>query len=45
LKEGEIYICGLNPGGVGDAPHHRTIREDLRRLPHKISNNYLDESW
>jgi hypothetical protein len=45
LKEGDLYICGLNPGGVGDAPHHHTIREDLGMLPHKTSNNYLDESW
>ncbi len=44
LREGDIYICGLNPGG-DDAPHHHTIREDLERLPHKSSNNYLDESW
>ncbi len=44
LREGDLYICGLNPGG-GDAPHHHTIHEDLRMLPHKTSNNYLDESW
>lgn len=45
LKEGDLYICGLNPGGSGDEPHQHTIRESLARLPNKTSNNYFDESW
>jgi hypothetical protein len=45
MRQGDLYICGLNPGGTGHAPHHHTIREDLQMLPYKTSNNYLDESW
>lgn len=45
LREGDLYICGLNPGGSGDEPHQHTIRESLEMLPHKTSNNYFDESW
>lgn len=45
LSEGDLYICGLNPGGSGNEPHQHTIRESLARLPSKTSNNYFDESW
>ncbi len=45
LSEGDLYICGLNPGGSGNEPHQHTIRESLARLPAKTSDNYFDESW
>jgi hypothetical protein len=41
LSAGDIYILGLNPGGDGGV----SIAEDLKALPRKIDNAYLDESW
>lgn len=41
LVKGDVYILGLNPGGV-DGP---SIAQDLSVLPNKSHNSYLDESW
>ncbi|MHB9118962.1 MAG: uracil-DNA glycosylase family protein [Burkholderiales bacterium] len=41
LTKGDVYILGLNPGGI-DGP---SISEDLAALPNKTQNSYLDESW
>lgn len=41
LKNGDVYILGLNPGGT----EGQTIAEHLSELPNKTTNSYLDESW
>jgi hypothetical protein len=41
LKKGDIYLLGLNPGGVGFI----TIKDHLDLLLEKTTNSYLDESW
>lgn len=44
LVPGELYILGLNPGGKSD-PQDDTVRDRLRMLPEKTTNDYIDESW
>jgi len=41
LKEGDIYLLGLNPGGEGFI----TINDHLEGILTKETNSYLDESW
>ncbi len=41
IKEGDIYLLGLNPGGTG----HTTINDHIDQMLNRIDNSYLDESW
>ncbi|MCL2523077.1 MAG: uracil-DNA glycosylase family protein [Betaproteobacteria bacterium] len=41
LKRGDIYILGINPGGEGG----QTIGDNLKELPQRTRNAYLDEAW
>ena len=45
LKPGRIYLLGHNPGGSPLAKAAQTIGLCLDALPHKETNDYLDESW
>jgi len=41
IRPGDIYVLGLNPGGEIFVP----IIEDLKQLPDRYTNAYLDEAW
>ena len=41
VRPGDLYVMGLNPGGAGGL----TIAEDLKALPERTENAYVDESW
>jgi len=43
LRRGPIYLLGLNPGGNPDV-HKDTVRDRLRELPSRRTNNYR-VSW
>lgn len=45
LRPGDIYLLGINPGGVPDEPDSETIGQNLAKFPTKICNDYLDEYW
>lgn len=45
LVKGDVYLLGSNPGGKRANPESRSIKENLRELPHKQANDFLGESW
>lgn len=45
LVKGDIYILGTNPGGNPDTNTGPTIGDDLKALPSKKDNKYIDECW
>ena len=45
LCPGEIYLLGVNPGGLPGAPGTTTVGENLSSFANKTTNDYLDEVW
>lgn len=44
LSKGDIYLLGINPGGVPGVSG-TSIRENLQSFSTKTTNDYLDEVW
>jgi len=45
LQPSQIYLLGLNPGGNPELHANETIENSLSKLPSKVTNNYLHDSW
>ncbi|MGI2169916.1 hypothetical protein ACROAE_06930 [Shewanella sp. MF05960] len=49
LKEGDIYLLGLNPGGDGqenpDTASSYSIKSHLDRMLKRTENSFIDERW
>jgi len=41
LREGDVYLLGLNPGGAG----HTTINNHIDLMLTRTENSYVDEAW
>lgn len=41
LKEGDVYLLGLNPGGSG----HTLLGDFMSKTLTRTENSYLDEAW